>query len=366
MIKKKNNIPTLIYLTDSSLSLQTEKKVLLSVSYPKELVKDKTILDEDALTAFISAALDKVSDAKNVKVIVVGKGILFQTAVPLDSSDQKEKEFFASIPYEKSDMVERRIQTKTKEYILVTSKKFYQIVINGLKKQSSSISSVVPLSLFVDEVDEDVLAPDDVKAIFSKEQLYSQANFLESYPSTTDSKNDEEINVPKPSHHMNTSTHMPPFTLVKKWNITALLVILGFLVISTLVFGGFLFMEQKRFSNAPAPTQVVSEVTPEPTEAVTQEVDKGSLTVAVLNGTGTAGQAGKVKLIMEELGYNSVSTGNADSADNTKTTVSFSDKVSKLRGDEIVKELEKVFTSVTRAKDDSLTNDIIVVTGEEK
>lgn len=366
MIKKKNNIPTLIYLTDSSLSLQTEKKVLLTVSYPEELVKDKTILDEDALTAFISAALDKVPDAKNVKVIVVGKGILFQTVVPLGSSDQKEKEFFASIPYDKSDMVERRIQTKTKEYILVTSKKFYQIVINGLRNQSSSISSVVPLSLFVDEVDEDVLATDDIKAIFSKEQLYSQANFLEALPSAPDFKKDEEIDVSNSSLKLNTSTNMPPFTLVKKWNMTALLIILGFLVISTLVFGGFLFIEQKRFANAPVPTPVASEVTPEPTEVATQEVDKGSLTVSVLNGTGTAGQAGKVKSIMEELGYNSVSTGNADSTDNIKTTVSFSDKVSKLRSDEIVKELEKVFTSVTRAKDDSITNDIIVVTGEEK
>ncbi len=366
MIKKKNNLPSLIYLTDSSLSIQTEKKVLITISYPKELVKDKTILDGDALSSFISAKLDKLPDLKSVKVVVIGKGILFQTATLLEGSDNKEKEFFASIPFDKSDIVERRIQTRTKEYILVTNKKFYQIVISALKDQSASISSVVPLSLFVDEVDEDVLTPADVRAIFSKEQLYSQANFLESSTDILDSKEDTEVNVPQASTTLDAPGHIPPFTLVKKWNMTALLVILGFLVISTLVFGGFLFMEQKRFGIVPTPTPVISEVTPEPTEPTIEEVDKGSLTVSVLNGTGTAGQAGKVKSIMEELGYNSISTGNADSTNNSKTTVSFSEKVSKLRSDEIVKALEKTFSSVTRATDDSITNDILVVTGVEK
>lgn len=370
MIKKKSKNHSLLYLTNSSLSLQTDKKVILTISFPKELVVDKKVLDQDALSAFIAQKLTKISDIKSVKVLVIGKGLLFQTTVPLESPEEKEKEFYASIPFDEKDRAEKRVRTATKEYILVTSKKFYQTILDVLKKQSVEISSVVPLSLFVDEVDEDVLKNADVKSIFAKDQLYSQANFFDSVESSSDEEKETVIDVQEDAEQERptekSSVSDLPYSLVKKWNITALLVILGFLVISTIVFGIFLLAEQRRFggSSTPTPSASVS-VTPEPTK-VPQEVDKGSLTVSVLNGTGTPGQAGKVKTIMEDLGYNSVDTGNADTTDNTKTTVSFTKKVSVVQSDEIVKELEKTFSSVTRVIDDTLSSDIVIVTGDEK
>jgi hypothetical protein len=81
----------------------------------------------------------------------------------------------------------------------------------------------------------------------------------------------------------------------------------------------------------PAPTE---EVTPNPEETSTptpkptvNPVDKktglnrSKLTVAVENGSGEAGVAGKAADILKSLGYNVVSTGNADNFDYANVTI---------------------------------------------
>lgn len=44
-------------------------------------------------------------------------------------------------------------------------------------------------------------------------------------------------------------------------------------------------------------------------------LDKNQLNVTVLNGTGIAGQAAKIKDFLIELGYSKIETGNAEEAE---------------------------------------------------
>lgn len=70
------------------------------------------------------------------------------------------------------------------------------------------------------------------------------------------------------------------------------------------------------------PTPLAEEIPfPEPSPEV-EDVDLTEFSVKVLNGTGTAGEAGKVKALLEEAGFEEIKTGNAPSDDNTITTVS--------------------------------------------
>ena len=113
---------------------------------------------------------------------------------------------------------------------------------------------------------------------------------------------------------------------------------------------------------APTPTPAPTS-TPTPTPL---PFDKSEISVSVLNGTGTPGQAGSIKQIMTDLGYNNVETGNAENTDNTTTTVTFSNKVPKNIQTEMVTELQKIFTKVTSSTDSNASSDIVVTTGEEK
>lgn len=69
------------------------------------------------------------------------------------------------------------------------------------------------------------------------------------------------------------------------------------------------------------PTEVLERVSPtvEPTEAV--EVKISDLKIQVLNGSGIAGEAGKVAKLLEGVGFQDIETRNADSFDFTKSQV---------------------------------------------
>jgi len=117
-----------------------------------------------------------------------------------------------------------------------------------------------------------------------------------------------------------------------------IILIVILLVIVGSVVGGVLYF-QKGISEStqvePTPTQApVQTATPTP-EAET--VDKTNISVNVLNGSGIAGEAGKVKEMLIEAGFSedNVSIGNAASYDFENVTVSLKEGASNALYDEI-------------------------------
>jgi len=72
------------------------------------------------------------------------------------------------------------------------------------------------------------------------------------------------------------------------------------------------------FAAKPTPTPTSA---PLPTATPTPAVDKKLLKIEVLNGSGTAGMAGKMKTLLEGKGYTVAGTGNAKSYDYAKTEI---------------------------------------------
>ncbi|MCL4354914.1 LytR C-terminal domain-containing protein, partial [Patescibacteria group bacterium] len=68
----------------------------------------------------------------------------------------------------------------------------------------------------------------------------------------------------------------------------------------------------------PSPTLKPGKITPTPTKASSSSIDKvtgldrAKLTVAIENGSGVVGAAGKASTLLTGLGYKVASTGNAD------------------------------------------------------
>lgn len=58
-------------------------------------------------------------------------------------------------------------------------------------------------------------------------------------------------------------------------------------------------------------------------EVVEEELDLSDYSVNILNGSGTAGEAGKVSELLTEKGFSTINTGNADAYTYTKTEVRF-------------------------------------------
>lgn len=79
-------------------------------------------------------------------------------------------------------------------------------------------------------------------------------------------------------------------------------------------------MRLPQFVAKAKPTPIPTEK-PSPTPSPTPEIKKETLKVKILNGSGTPGKAGEVKMVMKELKYNDIVTDNAETFDYEVTEV---------------------------------------------
>lgn len=108
------------------------------------------------------------------------------------------------------------------------------------------------------------------------------------------------------------------------------------------------------------PTQ---EAAATPTSSPTNRED---ISIEVLNGTGTVGDAGYLKTELEDLGYEDITAGNADDQDQEQTTAIFSSDLDQAYVDEIVNRLKELYEDV-RVRKQSLSDvDIRITTGSRK
>jgi len=114
------------------------------------------------------------------------------------------------------------------------------------------------------------------------------------------------------------------------FNFKGLFMIFGILLILGLVIGGFYFYQssQEITTETPTPpTEQEPEITPTPTPIVEEEVDLSSYSLQVLNGTGIAGEAGRVAATLEAGGFVDVEAGNASSSNVEQTQVQMKEEV---------------------------------------
>ncbi len=154
-----------------------------------------------------------------------------------------------------------------------------------------------------------------------------------------------------------------------KW--LAVLVIL--LMVGGAIAGGIYYYRQnvpqteeseQEGQEPPAEEQPQEEPTVTPTP---EEVDLSIYSVSVLNGSGVAGEAGKIADLLEEGGFSNPNAANADSQDFTDTIVEHKETVPQSVIDEVVSSLEENYT--IEVSGDLIAEDgdydIVVTVGEQ-
>lgn len=136
------------------------------------------------------------------------------------------------------------------------------------------------------------------------------------------------------------------------------------------ILGGIVFYQknttQKNDSSTPAPKVSSAPVaTTSPTASPSAKISE--FNIAIYNGSGISGEAGKVKTLLEDAGFTVVSTGNAATYDYTKTII-------KAKADieaSVIKKLKDTLSeNYVVGEDQTLsstsTTDIQVVVGSSK
>ncbi len=144
-------------------------------------------------------------------------------------------------------------------------------------------------------------------------------------------------------------------------------ILVGVAVIVVVLIGSILILRQPNKTNE-TKSGVVENKEPSPTQK--PEIDKKSVKIQVLNGTGTPGQASTAQKALEEAEYNgdNIESGNAEAYDATVTTIAakkgFEDVASDIK-DALKAAFDEIKIDSTPLDEDSKF-DIIVTTGGEK
>lgn len=136
------------------------------------------------------------------------------------------------------------------------------------------------------------------------------------------------------------------------------------LIVLAALIGGFILMKQPKKVEEKKDI-VVEEKGPSPTEK--PKIEKSTVKIQVVNGTGTPGQAGVVVKALESAGYSAdnIKTGNAENFDNATTSITARDNFEEIVND-IKSTLGSTFDKITVVSPNLNADsefDIIVVTG---
>lgn len=148
----------------------------------------------------------------------------------------------------------------------------------------------------------------------------------------------------------------------KKW-----FIILSILLLGAIIGGTVFFLNRGPAEDADATAE--ESTTPFPTEepSPTEEpVDRAEYQIEVLNGSETAGEAGRLQEALEAAGYTVDSVANADNTDYTTTIIQAKADVSEAFLDELREELEKTYTlGTSETLDEEDEHDVVIIIGME-
>ena len=146
------------------------------------------------------------------------------------------------------------------------------------------------------------------------------------------------------------------------------MMIVVIVVILALIGGYFMFRQTGNTDKIEEPVAGKTSSTPTPTKK--PEIDKKSVKIQVLNGTGTPGQAASAVEALTKAGYeaDNIKTGNAEDFDNSNTSISAKEGFEDVASD-IKEALKGTFTDVLielSEIDKDGEFDIVVITGGKK
>jgi len=147
--------------------------------------------------------------------------------------------------------------------------------------------------------------------------------------------------------------------------------IVGVLVLIIFIIAGFfIFKGTGTPKESPSPSPIIRGITDEDqtqTPAPTPEVvDKTKVTIEIQNGTGITGDAGYLKDVLKNLGYEKFELGNASTQDYVTTSVTYLKDLSKTVQDEITEKLKGVYKEVDVKTSSTSKVDVLIVTGLKK
>lgn len=352
----------IVYLKNKSLEFYkegVEEKAWLE--FPKETISDQEIKDQPGLEKLIFEFLAQTGLEKQQALILLSSEVSFQKIVPATDSENEQfevKKFLEQIPFDTPTIATKLIRTDTNLNIFATNKNLFFGIKNILEKYGWKIMAVVPVAIFED-LSKESLKPEEVIRILNDGKLIKNSDFL----------NEAKFNEP-------TKKISPKTLLLSILLVLILGGVLGFLIIKLNLLGKLPFLNtyNKQTQETTSSSAQIKESSPEAkltsdaslSAKVSPNFDKQQARVQILNGSGVAGQATKLKDRIASLDYKNIQTGNSTLSGQLETTVTYTPLIPTQTREELNNLLNSLLEKVV-VNEGSLDNlDILIVSGQSK
>lgn len=344
-----NSYPASVYIKKKSLEfiVGNNRK---SLEFPDDVTSNADIINPEKYEKLVEEFITTNNLKKQKVLLVLADEIIFDKTFPnedLKILDDKINDFLDMVPIDPGKIAQKNIKSDKGIYFFAVNKDLFEKLVEVMERSGVEVLAAVPLTAFSEEKD---LSVEIIKKIFDNKNLINESNLLSENPDLDSNSS------------------------VKKFLFFAVF------LISAVSVGIYLFTNNYFKFSLPFFTQNLNQVqeniqaNPTPTESAKEEIasssgflDADQLKALVLNGTGIAGQAAKVKNVLEELGLSNIETGNVEGPSVKETTVAFSKNVSEDLQTQIISSLENDFASVSaKNKVASPSTDIVITTGKPK
>lgn len=363
---------SILYLRRSSLEVYTDKSqsYVEKLQIPAQLISSEEVLDQEGLLRFLNDFFTKVTYKEQKAVIILSDELTFSKVIGLgqitkEDLEAQKRQFVDSVPVGLHELSRLEVIYKDKFYLIACNKKLYESVLKSLSSLGREVEFVVPAIIFGVSTNGPLTAV-DIRKILSGRELVKMGNLL-----TAGMAAWEDDTLSESISPMQRKSDLAVFD-AKYFFVPALVIVVLFLVA-----GGYILLssQNKAFTNfkpflggaTPKPSPSLSPTSVASAGVQNQKLsNKRQMAIEVINGTGKAGQAGKVKSMLEGLDFGDITTGNAQDSNNTVTKVEFASDVSSDVVSEIKKELSTTFERVESSEQPAASSyKIIIITGLE-
>ena len=339
-----------------------DAKTALSLQFPPTSVQDMEIINGDELTKAINDFI-KANKLKPADILYCfSSQCYFEKAVPEKTAPEEietlRSDFADNVPF--NCVLSKPFTQGKLTTIVALNKEFAYTIKKVFESLEFKTEAIVPtFALYGQQA---VTFSGQVGAQLMKHfNSLQQVSFL--------INDDENKNIDRDEKEFSTS---------KKQSNNRLYLLVGvFGVLIVILIAFYFYMQKKRAPKpisqqpiditAPTTIPILPSATPEvsPTATLKPDVPKGEIEISILNGSGVAGEADRVKDRLEEADFTNTTTGNAPIQDSEKTSVVFKPTVPRAYREEITTMIKSLGYQITTRENDEITPDVLITTYKE-
>lgn len=352
-----------IFLKSTSLDVYILKEDRKTLSFTEDSIKHLEVVSREKLAIDLNSTLKELKPQKGF--LVLSDEVIFQKTVPLTEGNNKTQieEFFDKIPFDATQIARKEIPVDKQVYLFSTNKELYRSIIEVFTALSWKIEKVIPAGIFPAIAQNSSLSSEEIEQILENTEILEKANFMDQEEYVVDNANESEI------IHEQEETNL----VQTKKSVNIKLIVFG-LIILTVIFGfafaAYQYREGFKQQHSKTEAQKIIESSINESQPISLPsatpipFKKEELKIQVLNGSGISGQAGKIKVGLEKIGFKNIDTGNYAFDNIPETIATYSANVSSENKGEIQKVLDETFGKVTISEASSTARfDVNITTG---